>query len=99
MSNSNVGMMIVVIIALIAIVFVGAYLVMGDFSNSSSDDNKAQTPESQLSALQNELSTLRQTNFELSNQLSAAQSEIKSLKSQSFFQTNTQSNSNKCNDL
>lgn len=107
MSNSNTGLMIVVIIALIAIVFVGAYLVMGDFSSSSSSSNnvKTQTPESQNAALQNELSSLRQTNFDLSMQLSQAQSQINSLKSQNQLQynqkpfSNTGPDSSKCKNL
>ena len=102
MSNSNTGLIIIVVIALFAIFFIGGYLLIGGLS-SSSEDSEEQSPESQILALQQELSSLRQTNFDLSMQISAAQSESARLKQQvqllQFSGSSSSDSVRKCNNL
>jgi len=103
MSNSNTGLIIVVVVALVAIVFIGGFLLIGDFSGSKENEQSKEYAKSQHSLIEQELSNLRDTNFQLSMQLNTAQSELKALKSQQQIQQiqypQAQTNDRKCSNL
>ena len=96
MSNSNTVAITIVVVALIALFIIGTYVFTSGFSSSA--DSEDSVSGQQNSQLQQELASLRATNFELSNQLSSAQSENTRLKNQiNLGSTNT--DDRKCRNL
>jgi chromosome segregation ATPase len=93
--SSSTGLIIVVTIALIAVVLIGGYLLLGDFSSYDEDQDYVAPSNS----FDQELSNLREANFQLSMQLSNAQNEIKNLKSQQNQYSQASTDDRKCSNL